>query len=237
MGIKGESGRKKRKWNKWNFGSKIHQEHLGTFGNVIQISQVAEATAQWDHKSTFRALSADPNPFQPRSTRHWAATWIPLLHLIHHTTEFWMLLKQLSSNPGALCPPEGGTRLRWWGRAAQTLGHGLWLMQWRGNSGSVIAQLSFVLPRESNGTWRISLVPRLHWNKCIFWKPLWVPSQMFLLVLNSHQKPLKLWNSSIISTDSGVTFPCGPCSPGLDWPAHPPGVPLPGTLEDAMKKT
>lgn len=77
MGIRGESGRKKRKWNKWNFGSKIYQEHLGTSGNAVQISQIAEAMAQWDHKSTFRALSADPNPLQPRSTRHWAATLNP----------------------------------------------------------------------------------------------------------------------------------------------------------------
>lgn len=67
--ISGESGRKKRKWRKLIFGSKIYQEHLGTSGNVIQISQVAEAMTQWDSKSTFRALSADPNPLQPYSTK------------------------------------------------------------------------------------------------------------------------------------------------------------------------
>lgn len=46
MGIRGESGRKKRKLRKLIFGSKIYQEHLGTSGNVIQISQIAEAMAQ-----------------------------------------------------------------------------------------------------------------------------------------------------------------------------------------------
>jgi len=44
---------------------------------LLQISQVAEAVAQWDSKSAVRAVSTDPNPLQPHNTKLRAAILNP----------------------------------------------------------------------------------------------------------------------------------------------------------------